>query len=867
MALRIRLVPSVALTFAAVLATSGSLLAKEGAAWLPTFGSGSSDPFDGAVEAVTVFDDGSGPALYAAGFFDNVDGTFVNGVARWDGSSWSPVGGGLGVVIALAALDDGSGEALYATAADAVWRLDGSSWSSLGAAFSSTPTSMVVFDDGSGSALYTGGWFETVGGLSARRVAKWNGTTWEALGLGTNGIVWTLAVFDDGDGPALYAGGEFNAAGGLPAPRVASWDGTSWSPVGAGVNGPVWALTVYDDGSGADLIAGGEFTVAGGQPASLVARWDGTAWSALGAGVGVPANPSPTVFALSTFNDGNGEELIAGGFFDDAGGLDANGIARWDGTTWHAMPGSPAPLVHSVRAFTVFDDGTGERLFGGGRASGRGFVHGWRDEDWIPTTLGLDGQVNGLLRFDDSSGQAVCAVGRFRFAGGQRVNRVARWDGTTWSPFGDGFDDTWFSPSGTHELNDVEVFDGDLYVVGNFSASNGAGIARWTGTTWSEVGGQNLINTGYALQTFDDGSGPALFVGGVGSVARWDGTSWSELGGALGHVRELIVYDDGSGPALHYGNRFSSGRVERWDGVSWTQLGNDLSYVYDLTVFDSGSGPLLYAANSDGIVFWSGSAWLMIPFVGPSGFATTGYPRALAAFDDGTGEALYYGGLYDEGDTDELVRFDGTDWVSIGSFDESFSVETLVPLDGVTFGNPALFVGGDFTDTDGTGDAYLARYGCAVPPTTSYCFGDGTGDPCPCGNTGAPGHGCDIPAGTGGIELTVENWDPDFAGGGLADFVGAGFPPMATGAAHLIRSPSAQAPATVFGDGLLCVAPAGLVRINAVLSSGGVSLNAAMHGAGAGTFYYQLWVRSQPIMFCDPNAAFNLSNGVELTWP
>ena len=37
--------------------------------------------------------------------------------------------------------------------------------------------------------------------------------------------------------------------------------------------------------------------------------------------------------------------------------------------------------------------------------------------------------------------------------------------------------------------------------------------------------------------------------------------------------------------------------------------------------------------------------------------------------------------------------------------------------------------------------------------------------------------------------------------------------------------------------------------------------------AGQGTFYYQLWFRNTPVMFCDPAAAFNLSNGWELTWP
>jgi hypothetical protein len=35
--------------------------------------------------------------------------------------------------------------------------------------------------------------------------------------------------------------------------------------------------------------------------------------------------------------------------------------------------------------------------------------------------------------------------------------------------------------------------------------------------------------------------------------------------------------------------------------------------------------------------------------------------------------------------------------------------------------------------------------------------------------------------------------------------------------------------------------------------------------SGAGLFYYQLWFRDQPAMFCTPQA-FNLSNGTTLTW-
>ena len=78
---------------------------------------------------------------------------------------------------------------------------------------------IAVFDDGSGPALYAGGLFTTADGTTVNNVAKWNGSHWEALGSGMSGPGWVkaLAVFDDGSGPALYAGGYFTAAGGTAA--------------------------------------------------------------------------------------------------------------------------------------------------------------------------------------------------------------------------------------------------------------------------------------------------------------------------------------------------------------------------------------------------------------------------------------------------------------------------------------------------------------------------------------------------------------------------------------------------------------------------------------------------------------------------
>jgi hypothetical protein len=87
------------------------------------------------------------------------------------------------------------------------------------------------------------------GNVRANYIAKWDGTQWSPLGSGTNGpSVTSLTVFDDGNGPALYAGGTFTTAGGVPANGIAKRNGSQWSRVGDGVTaGSISKLSVFAD--------------------------------------------------------------------------------------------------------------------------------------------------------------------------------------------------------------------------------------------------------------------------------------------------------------------------------------------------------------------------------------------------------------------------------------------------------------------------------------------------------------------------------------------------------------------------------------------------------------------------------------------
>ncbi|MGP1345374.1 MAG: FG-GAP-like repeat-containing protein [Phycisphaerales bacterium] len=454
----------------------------------------------------------------------------ANGIARWDGLSWS-------------ALSDSGGTGVN------------------GAFFSIR--ALTVFDAGQGAALYAGGDFTSAGGVEAKSIARWDAFSWSALtgsgGMGVDGQIRALTEFNDGAGVALYAGGNFTTADGVEVNRIARWDGFMWSaltgPGGTGVSGQVNALAVFDDGGGPALYAGGNFTTAGGVTVNRIAKWDGIGWSALAgpSGVGVSGGPpSAGVDALAVFDDGSGPALYAGGAFTTAGGVTVNRIARWDGSSWSALTGPGGTGVNStVRALTVFDDGTGSALYAGGGFITAGGVTvnniaRWDGSEWSaltgPVGTGVSDQVNALAVFDDGGGQALYAGGDFSAAGwiGVPANKIAKWNGSIWSaltgPGGNGITDdreTYAYISALTVFDNGAAASPGLYVGGRFTTAGGVTvnhIARWDGNTWHALtgrtgsgvsGGTNLgsLTEVSAVLEFDpDGhAGPAaprLMVGG-----------------------------------------------------------------------------------------------------------------------------------------------------------------------------------------------------------------------------------------------------------------------------------------------------------------------------------------------------------------
>ncbi len=325
---------------------------------------------DGTVDVTAV--DGQGN-LYIGGVFNTVGNTVASYVAKWNGSAWSALGLGMDYAVeALAFSSDGS---VYASGAfltainndgvpvtvNGIAKWDGSQWSPLGAGVTGGVDGYFFVDALaiSGTNLYAGGYFSAMGGVSANYIARWNGSAWSAVGSGMDDIVHTLTFF----GGNLYAGGSFTRAGRKPALYIAQWNGSSWSALGGGLDYGVNGLAV----SGTNLYVGGNFNNAfntGGAtvPAHYVARWNGSAWSAVGTGM------NNTVDAVAVA----GDTLYVGGIFTTAGGVSANNIAQWDGSTWSALGSGTAPVNGGGDVRSLATSGT--ELYAGGNFTMAGGV-------------------------------------------------------------------------------------------------------------------------------------------------------------------------------------------------------------------------------------------------------------------------------------------------------------------------------------------------------------------------------------------------------------------------------------------------------------------------------------------------------------
>ncbi|HAS82070.1 MAG TPA: hypothetical protein DCS43_05195, partial [Verrucomicrobia bacterium] len=336
--------------------------------------------------------------------------------------------------------------------------------------------------------LYAGGAFDNIGASNINRIGFFDGTNWNGFGdTVVDGNVLAIQSHPDG----FLAGGDFSSIGGTSVRGIARWTGTNWVGIGNGAGleytpgavGRANCIVPYTNGS---FIVGGYFTNVNGMAGmNHVALYDGNNWTNLGQGF------NNEVLSVAVGSDGT---VYAGGNFTEANRYQ---VARWNGQSWTNMGGGFSAVI---RALTVMPNGD---VYAGGsfnsvylyatndatRAARSMSFWDASSQTWTNAGGGVSGWVYALAAGHEENLYAGGTFSRgINGADDVTVNRVAMWDGLSWTNLANGV-----SSAMNPQVSALAVNrnDGTLYAGGSFTSASGSNcwrIAQWV----PEVEGWNI---------------------------------------------------------------------------------------------------------------------------------------------------------------------------------------------------------------------------------------------------------------------------------------------------------------------------------------------------------------------------------------
>jgi hypothetical protein len=282
---------------------------------------------------------------------------------------------------------------------------------------------------------------------------------------------------------------------------------------------------------------------------------------------------SPTPFPTNTPISGcqpiwtqdispTGQDLhaVAAISHSDAWAVGNDGIFRWNGSTWNAVPvpDPPGPFVSlSLRA-----------------------VSAWQTND-------------------------VWAAGNYN-DGANTINIIYHWNGSAWSVVK-------AADSGTPQGGVIESLEGitsigpgEALAVGRNEVT-GSPIMRSCSASGICMGMTGNVSTGSLLAIDAEGGSNAWTVGSAGGtslIMRLETTNWQQVASpdiGILHGVTIIAPNDvwavGVGGALH------------WDGIAWTQLAT-FSNMYAVSGIASNNvWAVGFNGSGDNILHWDGSQW------------------------------------------------------------------------------------------------------------------------------------------------------------------------------------------------------------------------------------------------------------------
>lgn len=349
-----------------------------------------------------------------------------------------------------------------------------------------------------------------------------------------------------------------------------------WTTLCSTGNGFVDNFEIYNG----ELYATGFFTNVCSNSVNYLVKWDGTNWLTVGNGFVDAGHHLQTV----------GNDLFSTIYQPN---VDSNWLYKFDGTQFNrfgegvylsnAVPGfsQTANLYNVIEydsSLIVCDefDRVGNKNLSG--------IIKWTGSEWDSLGGGLLGNIPGtapVMYPHDMCiyGNDLVVSGNFKFAGGQIVNGIARWDGTNWYPFGQGMNSTVYS---------ICVYNGELYAGGDFTMAGTNSInyiAKWNGSDWVSPGfslfyispsDYTFIHTMKVINNklFISGGFDRALAGTdtmlCSAIAAFDGINIDTLSGGIpGKEVEAIALYNGS--LIAGGGLFGSSYIAQYDLTNSTQ--------------------------------------------------------------------------------------------------------------------------------------------------------------------------------------------------------------------------------------------------------------------------------------------------------
>jgi hypothetical protein len=258
-----------------------------------------------------------------------------------------------------------------------LYKISGLNWNSLfyngsngvlsnGIAGIGSPTVYAIVYDGS-NYIYTGGNFNSVGNIYSNNVARWNiaNSQWEPLidsstkANGVDGTVFTL-YYSSSDS-SIYVGGNFNNVGpNLNSPilvnQIARFSSSTWNTLpnssGVGITTGSYVKCIYEYGTTGRIYIGGNFSQIGSLSVGNIAVWDkgSSLWFSVVDDSTSSYSVTGDILSL-TYSNSSGEMYVGGAFTQIGGNL----INYFCSFTENVLSG-PIKVIYNNPGSATFND-------------------------------------------------------------------------------------------------------------------------------------------------------------------------------------------------------------------------------------------------------------------------------------------------------------------------------------------------------------------------------------------------------------------------------------------------------------------------------------------------------------------------------